>query len=350
MVIEHATFRDLDRYLSAGDLLVLNDTRVLPARLIGRKESGGRIELLLIEPEQRAEESDGSQANAEGAAGAGEVIRAQPLREFEAREPASGTHVWLCLAGFSRAPAPGSRLDFGPALEVRYLGRARGEMHRVQLLPASGRDLHEALLREGRMPMPPYIERNGDERTALEDAERYQTIFAEKEGAIAAPTAGLHFTHELLRRLSERGIASARITLHVGPATFLPVRTEEIEDHPMPAERYEVPRETARAIAQAHDRGGRIVAVGTTVVRALESAATGRGGVLAARGRTELFISPGYRFRVADGLVTNFHLPGSTLLMLVAAFAGRETVLAAYGQAVAAGYRFYSYGDAMLIL
>jgi len=238
----------------------------------------------------------------------------------------------------------------GPALEVRYLGPGPGEMHRVSLRAAEGGDLRAALAAAGRVPLPPYIHRNGDPERAAQDAARYQTVFAERDGAIAAPTAGLHFTRALLDRLVGRGIGVARATLHVGPGTFLPVRTEEIEDHAIAAERYEVPAETARAVAESRSRGGRIVAVGTTVVRALESAADGAGGILAARGRTDLFIYPGFRFRIVDALLTNFHLPRSTLLALVAAFAGRERVLAAYREAVLAGYRFYSYGDAMLVL
>jgi S-adenosylmethionine:tRNA ribosyltransferase-isomerase len=256
--------------------------------------------------------------------------------------------TWLCLAGFSRAPATGAVIDLGPHLSARWMGAARGEMHRLRLRAADGISVREALSRAGSVPLPPYIARAGGAEPS--DAERYQTVYAAHEGAIAAPTAGLHFTPALLAALEARGIGLTRVTLHVGPATFLPVRTEEIEDHPMGAERYQVPRATVAAIAAVRKRGGRVVAVGTTAVRALESAATGRGGVVAAHGRTDLFILPGYTFRVVDALITNFHLPRSTLLAMVAAFCGRERLLAAYAEAVAAGYRFYSYGDAMLIL
>ena len=314
---EHAVFRDIGRFLTPGDLLVLNDTRVLPARLRGAKGSGGRIEILLVEPEARGD-------------GTGDV--------------------WLCIAGFSRPPREGASLDFGGGLDVRYLGPGPQGMHRVTLRAPEGTSLREALALIGEMPLPPYIRRNGDPSAALADAERYQTVYAAREGAIAAPTAGLHYTKQLLADLRGKGIGIAKVTLHVGPATFLPVRTEEVQDHPMGAERYEIPRATAQAVAAARRRGGRVVAVGTTVVRALESASDGRGGILPAAGRTDLYVYPGYRFRVVDALVTNFHLPRSTLLVLVAAFAGRERILEAYREAVAAGYRFYSYGDAMLIL
>jgi S-adenosylmethionine:tRNA ribosyltransferase-isomerase len=327
----HAQFRDLPDHLAPDDLLVVNDTRVLPSRLIGAKETGGRIEILLVEREDPGE-PPGTPMDGRGPADA---------------RPAS-EETWLCLAGFSRAPAPGAPIDLGPHLRARWAGPAPGELHRIRLSAADGGSLHDALALAGTIPLPPYIARTAGAEPS--DRERYQTIYAEREGAIAAPTAGLHFTPALLRRLEERGIGLARVTLHVGPATFLPVRTEEIEDHPMDAERYEVPRATVAAIAEARARGGRVVAVGTTAVRALESAATGRGGVVPAHGRTDLFILPGYAFRVVDALITNFHLPRSTLLAMVAAFAGRERILGAYAEAVARGYRFYSYGDAMLIL
>jgi len=324
--VEDAVFRDVGRFLCPGDLLVLNETKVFPARLEGRKTTGGAIELLLVEPDpaSSAHESDDR---------AGAVAR-----------------EWLCLAGFSRPPAPGSRLAFGPELEGVYLGPASGELHRVRLEAQGGVMLRDAIERRGEVPLPPYIVRGADRGRAEEDRERYQTEFAESEGAIAAPTAGLHFTLPLLRRLEADGIATARLTLHVGPATFLPVRVPRIEDHAMPAERYVVPAETVSAVARSRAAGGRVIAVGTTVVRALESAADGRGGILPARGRTDLYILPGHRFRVVDALITNFHLPRSTLLAMVCAFAGRDRVLSAYHRAVEAGYRFYSYGDAMLIL
>lgn len=351
-LIEHAIFRDLDRYLEAGDLLVLNDTRVFPARLVGSKQSGGRIEILLVEREEGR--SSGTLRN-ESRAGGREARRGAhsaeiPAAEREQKPIDEREETWLCLAGFSRPPASGSHLDVCDGLEVCYLGRGPGEMHRVSLRAPAGESVRQALARSGRVPLPPYIERNGDSRAAAEDGSRYQTIYAETDGAIAAPTAGLHFTAALLDRLVRKGVRTARVTLHVGPATFLPVRTDDIRDHPMGAERYEVLRATAEAVAETRARNRRVVAVGTTAVRALESASDGQRGLLAARGRTDLFIYPGYRFRVVDSLVTNFHLPRSSLLMLVCAFAGRAPVLAAYQEAIARDYRFYSYGDAMLIL
>jgi len=334
----HASFRDLADHLAAGDLLVVNDTRVLPSRLLGVKDTGGRIEILLVEPDEPQDPTP---------RGAGALEAAAP-KNGKRGTAASGEETWLCLAGFSRAPASGSTIDLGPHLAARWGGSAGGEMHRIHLSARGGGSVREAIARAGSIPLPPYIAR--PEGAEPDDRDRYQTVYADREGAIAAPTAGLHFTSGLLAGLEERGIGLARVTLHVGPATFLPVRTDEIEDHPMDPERYEVPRATAQAIARTRERGGRVIAVGTTAVRALESAATGRGGVVPARGRTDLFILPGYAFRVVDALITNFHLPRSTLLAMVAAFAGRERILAAYAEAIAEGYRFYSYGDAMLIL
>lgn len=345
--IEHARFHGLVDYLGPQDLLVVNDTRVLPARLVGRKESGGRIEILLVEPDLRSSGTSGSETPPVGGIPGPARAPARSPKSEDAGE------VWLCLAGFARPPAPDASLDLGPDLSGRYLGPVQGEMHRVLLRPLKGGSVREAILRSGRVPLPPYIERRDDDPdvpAGFDDAARYQTVYAEREGAIAAPTAGLHFTRDLLASLQRRGVGLATVTLHVGPATFLPMRTEEAEDHPMPSERYEVPRQTAEAVKRTRQRGGRIVAVGTTTVRALESASDGRGGALPARGRTDLFIHPGHRFRVVDALITNFHLPRSSLLLLVAAFAGREAVLAAYRVAIGEGYRFYSYGDAMLVL
>lgn len=324
--IGHAVFRDLPRLLDPEDLLVLNDTRVIAARLQGRKDSGGRIELLLVE---RAP-ADPQQA--------------------EAGDALSDDDVWLCMAGFSRAPRAGARFFFDPALRGIYLGTAPGGLHRVRLEADGAGGVPAALHASAQVPLPPYIHRNGTGPVILDDAGRYQTVYAAHEGAIAAPTAGLHFTRPLLDALVAAGLRTAFVTLHVGPATFLPVRSDDLEDHAMPGERYEVPKATVEAVRRARSLGRRVVAVGTTVVRALESASDSRGGIVPARGRTDLFILPGHRFRVVDALVTNFHLPRSTLLALVAAFAGRERILAAYGEAVARDYRFYSYGDAMLIL
>lgn len=367
--IEHARFRDLTRYLNPGDLLVVNDTRVIPARLVGRKESGGRIEILLVEPEtsmsavprldtrstkEWSQTSRGSESEVSSRQGASpierELDRMSPKKTSAAGE-ADG-EVWSCMAGFSRAPIPGAALDLGPGLEVRYLGPGQGGLHRILLRATNGRSVREAIDDLGQVPLPPYIERNGErpEETVIDDALRYQTVYAERDGAIAAPTAGLHFTRALLSSLEDQRVEVASVTLHVGPATFVPMRAEDIEDHPMPGEKYEVPKRTVEAVAGARARGGRVVAVGTTTVRALESASDSRRGIVPARGRTDLFIHPGHRFRVVDALITNFHLPRSSLLLLVSAFAGRERVLEAYRKAIHEGYRFYSYGDAMLIV
>ena len=311
---------ELPAWLAPGDLLVLNDTRVVPARLVGTKSSGGRVELLLLEP-------------------------------IGARAAAHGT--WRCWLAASRKPAPGARVRFGPDLEALVVEReARGEW--VVRLSAPGGALDEALAQAGRMPLPPYISRPDPDTpegrvVAAEDRERYQTVFAARPGAVAAPTAGLHFTRELLERLARAGIDLAYLTLHVGPGTFEPVRAERVEDHAMHAERFEIPAAAVRAVQRTRARGGRVVAVGTTVVRALEHVARLHGELREASGECDLFIRPGFEFRVVDALLTNFHLPRSTLLVLVSAFAGRERVLAAYDHAVRAGYRFYSYGDAMLV-
>ncbi len=303
----HLRFSDLPDLLAPGDLLVLNDTRVIPARLVGRKESGGRCELLLVAD----------------LGGAGDR--------------------WRAMGQASKPLRPGARLHFGDLSAEVEAGEGEG-FFRVRF-DRGGPALLEALEREGRVPLPPYIRR---EPTAA-DRERYQTVLARAPGSAAAPTAGLHFTEGLLRRLDERGVARATVTLHVGPATFLPVRAETVAEHRMHAERYHVPEETARGLTACRERGGRVVAVGTTTVRTLESALSG-SGLHPGWGETDLFIHPGYHFRGIDGMVTNFHLPRSSLLMLVCALGGRERVLDAYREAVAMGYRFYSYGDAMVVL
>jgi len=296
-------FRDLPGLLCAGDLLVFNDTRVIPARLFGRKESGGRVEVML-----------------ERLLGDGECLAqlrvSKPLR-----------------------PGGAIVLEDGSRLEV--VGRDGAFFH--LRLPGGG--LSGLLQTLGHVPLPPYITR-GD---TGEDAERYQTVYARRPGAVAAPTAGLHFDRELLAELDHRGVRRTTVTLHVGAGTFQPVRAEHIEDHEMHAEHLEVPADACAAVRETRQRGGRVVAVGTTAVRALETAAAD-GEVRPFAGDSRIFIYPGYRFRAIDGLVTNFHLPESTLLMLVCALAGTERMLAAYRYAVAERYRFFSYGDAMLIL
>jgi S-adenosylmethionine:tRNA ribosyltransferase-isomerase len=304
----HRAIADLPDQLVAGDLLVLNDTRVIPARLLGKKESGGKVELLLCEPL---------------AGGLG--------------------RRWRAMGQASKPIRAGARLQFdglGATVEA-----AEGEGFYVVALDREGAELEAALERAGRLPLPPYIQRPPEER----DRERYQTILARSPGSAAAPTAGLHFTPALLERLAANGIERATVTLHVGPGTFLPVRAERLDDHRMHGERYEVPEATAEAIARARSRGSRVVAVGTTSARTLESAWLAGGRVAAGEGRTELFIRPGHTCGVVDVLLTNFHLPRSTLLVLACALGGRDRILGAYREAVARRYRFFSYGDAMLI-
>ncbi len=291
----------LPQLLEPGDLLVVNDTRVIPARLPARKPSGGRIELLL-------------------------------------ERVLSGQTVLVQLRD-SRSIRPGMRLA-SPGGDLQVLAR-RGEFWEV-LLPEEPLAFFE---RHGRVPLPPYIRRDAD---AL-DRERYQSLFAQRPGAVAAPTASLHFDAALLDALAARGVQLCPVTLHVGAGTFAPLRSEALAEHRLHAECYEVGAESAARIAATRRAGRRVVAVGTTVARALESAAQADGGLAASAGETTLFIQPGFRFRVIDALLTNFHLPCSTLLMLVAAFAGRECVLAAYAHAVRERYRFFSYGDAMLV-
>lgn len=301
----HAGIRDLPAILRPGDLLVLNDTRVIPARLFARRAGAGgaAVELLLIEKQS-------------------------PLR-------------WECLAKPGRRAKVGTRLLLGAGVEAEVVAKQDDGRHTLDFSVAIEPHL-EAL---GHVPLPPYIAR----ADRAEDRARYQTIWAREPGAIAAPTAGLHFSEELLQRLDERGVERAFVTLHVGIGTFKPVTTELVHEHRMERERFAIPAPTVDAIARARRDGRRIVAVGTTVVRTLESAAAATGEIGAGAGSTELFITPGFRFRAVDLLLTNFHLPRSTLLMLVSAFAGRERVLAAYAEAIAHGYRFYSYGDAMLV-
>jgi S-adenosylmethionine:tRNA ribosyltransferase-isomerase len=299
----HRRVRDLPSLLRAGDLMVVNDTRVIPARLYARRPEGGRVELLLVEK--------------------------------------TGEQEWEALVKPGRKARTGTRLelDGGPSIEI--LGE-REEDGRRRLRFSAPVEPH--LDRLGHVPLPPYIKRPDE----AADRERYQTVYARNPGAVAAPTAGLHLTDEILDAVRARGARVAAVTLHVGIGTFKPVTAELVHEHRMERERYEVPAETAAALAATRAAGGRVVAVGTTVVRTLEGAAAAHGGTVApGAGATDLFITPGFRFQVIDALLTNFHLPRSTLLMLVSAFAGRERTLAAYAEAVAAGYRFYSYGDAM---
>jgi S-adenosylmethionine:tRNA ribosyltransferase-isomerase len=318
---EHAHFRDLGRYLPPRSLLVLNDARVIAARLRGRKSTGGGFELLLI-------------------------------RRLEAQEapPGEVVEVWEAL-GRSLGNVPlGTTLEIGP-LAATLVERGT-EGHVTVRLRGRGTSLLALLDAVGEIPLPPYIEaarREAGGAPAVDDRARYQTVYADAPGAVAAPTAGLHFTPALLDALAAAGHELARVTLHVGPGTFRPVKVDDPRRHEMDEERFTIPEATAAAIARARAEGRPVIAVGTTVVRTLEASAREHGAVRAGEGATRLYILPGDAFRVIDGLVTNFHLPESTLLMLVCAFAGTPRVLATYREAVARGYRFYSYGDAMFI-
>ncbi len=312
--VVHTAITALPNLLEAGDLIVVNNTRVFPARLLGRRvPSGGAVECLLVRR-----------------------VAADP-----------GVETWEALMHPGQKLKPGASVVFdgihpihAEVLEQKFFGRRV-----VRLWTDDGTTIRDAVDAIGHVPLPPYIKRDDD----AADRDRYQTVFARERGSVAAPTAGLHFTPALLEALRARGIEVAEITLHVGYGTFQPVRVPRVEDHRVEAEHYEISEAAAAAITAALARGGRIVAVGTTTTRTLEAVAKEHGRVVAGTGETGLFIYPGFEFRVITGLLTNFHLPESSLLMLVAAFAGRERVLAAYRAAVAEGYRFYSYGDAMLI-
>ena len=309
--LEHLQFTDLPAQLDPGDLLVFNNTRVIPARLFGRKASGGKLEILI--------------------------------------ERITGTHTAVAHIRCSKSPKPGTvlhlsaQLDGDPTGHVLTVGEREGDL--FSLSSEGGPELPLILAEIGHMPLPPYIDREDE---AL-DAERYQTVFAAREGAVAAPTAGLHFTQAVLDELARRGVNSAQITLHVGAGTFQPVRADNIEEHVMHREYLEVSEPVCDLIRRTRASGGRIVAVGTTSVRALESVSSDAGQVEPFYGDTGIFIYPGYRFRTVDAMITNFHLPESTLLMLVSAFAGRDNILKAYEAAVMERYRFFSYGDAMFL-
>lgn len=301
--IEHRIFSDIEHLLLPGDLLVLNDTKVFPCRLAAKKQGGGKAEIFLLTEKER--------------------------------------NVWNALV--KGGLSIGKRLRIADGIEAEALSETDG----VKTLRFHGvSDIKTVLPDLGRVPLPPYIKREPTQG----DRERYQTVYAASEGAVAAPTAGLHFTPELLARLKAKGVEFATVTLHVGPGTFQPVRVELIAEHRMLPERYVISADAADMINRARSEKRRVIAVGTTSVRTIESAVRDDGTVMAGEGSSELFIYPGYRFRVVGGIITNFHLPKSTLLMLVAAFTGRENILAAYRAAVAEAYHFYSYGDAMVIL
>jgi S-adenosylmethionine:tRNA ribosyltransferase-isomerase len=296
---------------------VLNDTRVIPARLFGKKESGGKVELLLDRPLSESRVVDGW-----------------------------NRQTWSCLVRASKKLKIESRMLLPQGAWAIYLGKDKGPGGQVQLNWPG--DLDAYLKQHGQMPLPHYIHRLLEDPRADVDMERYQTVFARRSGAIAAPTAGLHFTSDLLKEIERKGVKVCTITLHVGPGTFLPVRSENLDDHVMHAERFQVSENTAQELHQARAEGRRVVAVGTTVVRCLESAFE-KGRLKTGQDETRLFIRPGYRFQVVDALLTNFHLPRSTLLMLVCAFSEKDHILNAYRHAIESGYRFYSYGDAMWI-
>jgi S-adenosylmethionine:tRNA ribosyltransferase-isomerase len=302
-VLEDCNFKDLLQLVRTGDVVVLNDTRVIKARLLGGKDSGGRVEVLV--------------------------------------ERVLNDHEVLAQVRASHEPKAKSILNLAGAFKAEVLGR-KGEFFHLRFI--SEDKVLRLLDRYGRLPLPPYINRAAND----EDEKRYQTVFAREAGAVAAPTAGLHFDDAMLKALREKGVRLAYITLHVGAGTFQPVRVDHIHEHSMHSECYEIPRDTVDAINNARKYRGRVIAVGTTSLRALESAAAA-GELIAGENETNIFIVPGYRFKVVDVLLTNFHLPKSTLLMLVCAFGGMEEMLAAYRHAVEKKYRFFSYGDAMLI-
>lgn len=307
-------FFDLPQLLRRGDLLVVNNTKVVPARLFGRKESGGRIEILVLD---------------QGGLGG------------------EGSQTRRCLFRSSKPPQKGMRLLFDKKLVGQV--NALGENGLVEIT-FHGNAIDSHLEKNGTMPLPPYIHRLPQDARGGLDKERYQTIFSREKGAIASPTAGLHFTESLVKSLKKTGIDIVEVTLHVGHGTFRPVRSADIREHNIGEEIFHVSRDTALAVNRAKRGGQRVIAVGTTVVRTLESVASEKGLICHGRGKTSLMITPGYRFRVIDGMITNFHLPGSSLLFLVSALAGLDLIRKAYQWAINKRYRFYSYGDAMLIL
>ncbi len=315
--ISDNNFCNIGEYLRSGDLLVMNSTRVIPARLFGKKQTGGRVEIFLVEPDRGQD---------------------------------AGVQIWNCLLRSSKQCRSGQIISLADGVMAEVLERLPNrddeEVPIWQIKFSGVSDFQAWLESSGEMPIPPYIGRPGE---AL-DRIRYQTVYADHPGAVAAPTAGLHFTPELLEKLRKDGVNFAKLVLHVGLGTFQPVRVERVQDHRIHREKYIIPETTARAIAETKAAGGRIVAVGTTTARTLEYAANDMGQVIAGNGEADIFIYPGYRFKVVDALITNFHLPESTLLMLVSAFAGQNFVKKAYEEAVRQKFRFYSYGDAMLIV
>jgi S-adenosylmethionine:tRNA ribosyltransferase-isomerase len=314
--VSHHQFLDVCDFISSNDVLVINNTRVIPARLFGRKDSGGKAEVLILDY-------------------AGGLMEKTDKSSF----------ICECLVKSSKQPKPGSFILFEKELKAEVINAKEG----ICLLRFSCPGNFTDLLNEtGHVPLPPYIKRE-DSNELCDDKRFYQTIYAAYNGAVAAPTAGLHFSKELLEMIRLKGVKIAEITLHVGYGTFLPVRVDDIREHRIHSERFEIPQNAADIINDAKAAGGKIVAVGTTSVRTLEYSSESNGKVVSGSGKCDLFIYPGYKFKVVDAMITNFHLPKSTLIMLVSAFAGREKVLSAYREAIYKGYRFYSYGDAMFI-
>ncbi|MEW6615930.1 MAG: tRNA preQ1(34) S-adenosylmethionine ribosyltransferase-isomerase QueA [Thermodesulfobacteriota bacterium] len=317
--IEHWAFSDVLCFMEPGDVLVMNDTKVIPARLFGKKETGGRVEILI-------------------------------LRQLKPAEPDrnGNLNVWECLIKSSKTPKEGSMIFFDECLEGEVIEKGSNGKFIIQF--RSSGDFQEILDKVGRMPLPPYIKRDGKLKGGQVDVERYQTVFARNKGAIAAPTAGLHFTEGLLSKIQKKGVKIVYITVHIGLGTFMPVRVEKVEDHVLEAEYFEIKQDASDLINDVAANGKRIIAVGTSVTRALESAVVENRVIKPAARYTSLFIYPGYQFKIVDALITNFHLPKSTPLLLVSAFAERAIISDAYQIAIEAGYRFLSYGDGMMIL
>lgn len=326
---EHKIFAELPQYLNSGDILVINDTKVMPVRLYGKKENGGKIEVLLVKEVK----------NGDKIAALSEAPRA-----ILGKRP----NLWQCLVKGSRKLRENTEVFFNGGVQGIILNHVHSGLWLISF--PEGIDLQKKLEEIGFPPLPPYIKRHGDLGKREEDLICYQTVYACQDGSIAAPTAGLHFTTDLLEKIKDKGVLVLPITLHVGLGTFLPVKKEEVEKHHLPEESFVIPDFTAAAINKARRSKQRIIAVGTTVTRALESALGENGEIKAGPGETNLFIIPGYKFRITDCLITNFHLPRSTLLMLVYAFGGKEFIRQAYAEAIREKYRFYSYGDAMFII
>ena len=316
--VSHHIFLNIADMLNPSDLLVINNTRVIPARLFGHKESGGKIELLLIDYANPRQHSD-----------------------------SGGKLIYECLVKTSKSPKPGTRISFGPDLQA-VVTDAHERTFSIEF--SSRKPFDELLEQIGQVPLPPYIHRDQPNASSLNDRKSYQTVYAARKGAVAAPTAGLHFTESLLEQIRQKGIEIVEITLHVGYGTFMPVKVSDIREHQIHSEYYTISADAAEIITRAKIQRRRVVAVGTTSVRTIEFAANSKGGLAAGSGQCDLFIYPGYKFKIVDAMITNFHLPKSTLLMLVSAFAGRENILNAYHAAISENYRFYSYGDAMFIV